>query len=112
VTAALTPGKAGYDLNVTIALDGLSLESDGKRWKGTIHVVLVQKDDEGQQYNSVDQTVNLALRPETYRKMLGSGFGFHEVVAMNPRATSLRVIVLDQASRNLGSLTIPVTSSN
>lgn len=112
VTAAMTPRKADYDLSVTIALDGLSLESDGKTWKGAIHVVLVQKDDQGGRYNSVDQTVNLALRPETYRKMLERGFGFHERFAMHPRATSLRVIVLDETSGNVGSLTIPVASSN
>jgi len=113
LTAALTSVKRRQAiLNVSIALDGLSLESDGKRWKGTIHVVLVQKDDQGRQYNSVDQTINLALKPETYRKLLRSGFGFHESVPINLQAISLRVIVVDGGSHNLGSLTIPVTTPN
>ncbi len=113
LTARLTnAGRRRPVLNVNIALGGLSLKHTGDRWRGTVDVALVQKDDQGRQYNSVDQTISLALRPETYRKLLKSGFGFHESVPMNAETTSLRVIVVDDASHNLGSLTIPVTSPN
>jgi hypothetical protein len=43
--------------------------------------------------------------------MLATGFSLRENVAPNPKATSLRVIVLDEGTGNLGSLTIPIPPS-
>jgi VWFA-related protein len=108
LTARMDPGKAGYDLSVTIGPEGLSLEPEGQRWKATIHIVLVQNDDQGGRYDYWDQPLDLALRQDTYRKLLRKGLSFSQRVALNPKATSLRVIVLDEGSGNLGSLTIPV----
>ena len=108
LTAEMTPRAAGYDLILRVGLDGLDLELDGRRRKGTVRVVLVQNDDEGGRYNYLDQTLDLSLTQSMYEKMLKSGLSFRRTVAMNPKATSLRVIVVDQGSGNLGSVTIPV----
>jgi hypothetical protein len=40
--------------------------------------------------------------------MLGRGLSFPENVAPNPKATSLRLIVLDEGFGNLGSLPVPI----
>lgn len=111
LTAEMTPNATGYDLSVTVGLDGLNLHMDGKRWKGALHMVLVQNDDQGGRYDYLDQTLDVALKQGTYKKALQSGLPFHQAVAINPQATSLRVIVLDEGSGNLGSLTIPLASS-
>jgi len=111
LTARMEPGKARYNLSLSIGLDGLSLQWDGSRWKGTIHLVLVQNDDEGGRYYYFDRTLGLALRQDTYRRILATGFKLRENVALNPKATSLRVIVLDEGTGNLGSLTIPIAPS-
>lgn len=108
LTAEITPKTAGYNLSIRIGLDGLDLEPDGGRWKGTVHVVLVQNDDEGGRYNYLDQTLDLVLSRNTYQKMLKSGLTFRRTVAMNAKATSLRVIVVDEHSGSLGSVTIPL----
>ena len=112
LTARMEPAKAGYDLSVTVGLESLSLQWDGKRWNGSIHLVIVQNDDEGGRYDYSDRTLGLALRQDTYRKMLATGFSLRENVVLHPKATSLRIIVLDEATGNLGSLTIPVTALN
>jgi hypothetical protein len=36
---------------------------------------------------------------------------FRENVVLHPKATSRRIIVLDEATGNLGSLTIPIAQS-
>jgi hypothetical protein len=111
LTARIEPGKAGCNLSLSVGLDGLSLQWDGRRWKGTIHLVLVQNDDEGGRYDYSDRTLGLALPQDTYRRMLATGFRSRENVALNPKATSLRVIVLDEGTGNLGSLTVPIAPS-
>jgi len=72
----------------------------------------VQNDDQGGRYDYFDQTVGLALRKGTYQAALQSGLSFHQAVAPNPKATTLRVIVVDESSGNVGSLTMPVAPSH
>lgn len=56
----------------------------------------------------MEESLNLQLAPEAYDRALRDGMLYRRRIALNPRATVVRVIVRDTASGNLGSLTIPI----
>jgi VWFA-related protein len=96
-------------LNMAIQIEpkNISLEPNGDRWAGRIDVLVVQKNDKGQQFNSEEQTIDLNLTRETYDKLTTKGFVFRKQVSMSPQAKMIRVIVRDAPSGTLGSVTIP-----
>jgi hypothetical protein len=50
----------------------------------------------------------LRLKEETFLKNLRDGVVYRTSMSLNPKATSMRLIVRDPNSGNMGSLTIPV----
>jgi hypothetical protein len=96
-------------LNMAIQIEqkSISLEPTGDRWAGRIDILVVQKNDKGQEFNGEDQTVDLNLTRESYDKLTKNGFVFRKTVTMAPQAKMVRVIVRDAPSGTLGSLTIP-----
>jgi hypothetical protein len=53
------------------------------------------------------QTLGLRLKPATYQKLLPQGVPFEHAVAMKAGMASLRVLVVDENSGRMGSVTIP-----
>ena len=52
-------------------------------------------------------TLGLRLKPSTYQNLLPSGVPFEHAVEMKPGMGSLRVLVVDENSGRMGSVTIP-----
>ncbi|MGA2181924.1 MAG: VWA domain-containing protein [Bryobacteraceae bacterium] len=108
VTAELTPGSGRCELKLSVGIAALDLQLERDRWKGKIEVVMMQRGEYGEQLERLDQTLGLQLRKETYETMLKSGFEYRHSLAPKAGAASLRVVVRDSASGDLGSLTIPL----
>jgi VWFA-related protein len=111
-TIALTAEVAatdggGYDVKLRVGVGDLERDDNGQ-WQGRIHVVLANRDDVGQPLDHLDDTLQLELKPDRYEAMRKDGLAYHRSFQPNPKATSLRVVVLDEAG-NLGSVTIPLT---
>jgi hypothetical protein len=53
------------------------------------------------------QTLGLRLKSSTYQNILPSGVPFERAVALQPGMASLRVLVVDENSGRMGSVTIP-----
>ena len=53
------------------------------------------------------QTLGLRLLPSTYQHLLAAGVPFEQVVEVKPGTGSLRVVVVDENSSRMGSVTIP-----
>jgi hypothetical protein len=100
-------GANGYELKLSIGLSAVSLQPDGDRWGGKIEVTLVQRDNSGNDYDPDIQTLGLMLKTDTYNSAVMSGFPYSRGFKLNPKTTSLRVVVRDLNSANLGTLTIP-----
>jgi hypothetical protein len=98
------------DLRVSVDIATLSLERSGARWKGRVRVVVVQSNDDREQVNFSDETLGLELKADTYERMLREGFAYHRVIRLSPRATRLRIVVMDQNSGQIGSLFVPFAS--
>jgi len=108
LTAEIFPRDVGgYGVNLNIGVGDLDLQGDGDLWQGPIHLVLAQRDDTGRQLDQRDLALQLRLTPSRYEALRKSGLAYHLDFSPNPKAASLRVVVLDEAG-NVGSVTIPL----
>ena len=110
-TASPATGSHDYELKLSIGLAAVSLQPDGDRWSGQIEVILVQRDNFGNEYEPLSQELGLKLKQESYDQAVRSGLPYDRSFRLNPKATSLRAVVRDLNSGNLGTLTIPLPAS-
>ncbi len=106
-----SPVRDVCPLTLTIELDGVYLSFDGGRWAGRIDVALVQKDNSGNEYEYLHQTLGLNLQQDSYDSMLRSGLPYRRALKVNAKATAIRAIVRDARTGNIGSLTIPIPTN-
>ncbi len=57
-------------------------------------------------------TLNLQLKPDTYTRVMSEGLSAGRDVGVSPETESIKVIVLDRGTGQLGSVTIPVTKKD
>jgi hypothetical protein len=52
------------------------------------------------------------LKPSTYQQYLRDGIPFNQTVEVAPGVGSVRIVVLDENSGRMGSVTIPAAALN
>jgi hypothetical protein len=119
VTAGVTPmnsaGSAqtyqdpgsGSKVKIGILASDLGLQQRDDRWLDRVDVYFVQRDDLGIEKQVDGQTLGLRLTASSYQNMLTTGVPFEHVVQLKPGMASLRVLVVDENSGRMGSVTIP-----
>jgi VWFA-related protein len=119
VTAGVTPISSaasaqtyqdpgvGAKVKVGIFLSDLGLQQRDDRWLDRVDIYFVQRDDAGIEKQVDGQTLGLRLTASTYQSMLTEGVPFEHVVQLQPGMASLRVLVVDENSGRMGSVTIP-----
>jgi len=107
VTAAIDESQPGAGLKINVATSDLGLQQQAGRWMDKLDFFFIQRDDAGQHAEVDGQTLGLRLRPATYQKLAASGVPFEHVVKLKPGIASLRVLVVDENSGRMGSVTIP-----
>jgi VWFA-related protein len=75
---------------------------------GKLDIFFVQKNDRGDQFNGTDKTISLTLPKDKYMEVMTGGLRYHDIVPLVAQATQLRIVVRDDASSTLGSITIPL----
>jgi hypothetical protein len=110
ITANPVPASKGASIKLNIAATDLDLAQQGERWTDKLDIFLVQRDDEGLHAQVTGQTLGLRLKPETYQRLLRDGVPFEVNVESRPQTASVRVVVVDENSGRMGSVTIPVTA--
>ncbi len=98
-------GSASVKLN--IAGSDLGMQQQADRWMDKLDIFFIQRDDAGLHASLDGQTLGLRLKPATYQNVLAKGVPFEHAVAMQPGMGSLRVLVVDENSGRMGSVTIP-----
>ncbi len=107
LTATLeSPGKAAH-LKLTIAVTDLEMAQSGDRWTDKLDIFLVQRDDAALHAKSTGRTLALNLLSTTYQRALGEGIVVDQPLPAKVAAGSLRILVVDENSRRIGSLTLP-----
>jgi hypothetical protein len=107
VNADVEPGSSSASVRVNIAAGDLEMEQRGGRWTDKIDIFFIQRDDAGLHAHLEGQTLGLRLKPSTYQNILPKGVPFERAVELRPGMASLRVVVVDENSGRIGSVTIP-----
>ncbi|MDE3186634.1 MAG: VWA domain-containing protein [Acidobacteriota bacterium] len=107
LTAEPVAASNQWTLKLGIAATDLQMAQQGGRWMDKLDIFLVKRDDGVQKAQVTGKTLGLRLKPETYQKALRDGIPFEEPLEMASGAGSLRVMVVDENSGRIGSVTIP-----
>jgi len=99
----------GSLLRLNIAGTDLGLAQQGDRWTDKLDIFLVERDDAGLHAKVRGQTVGLRLLPATYQRILKEGLAFDQRVESKSTDRELRVVVVDENSGHIGSLTVPAS---
>jgi VWFA-related protein len=112
VSAKAVPASTGTTFKLNIATNDLALKEQGERWMDKLDIFLIQRDDEGLHARVTGQTLGLALKPVTYQRALGEGIPFDQLLASKQDAGTVRIVVVDENSGRMGSVTVPATAFN
>ena len=110
VTASVSPAGSGSDIRIQIAAADLAMQQQAGRWMDRLDIFFIQRDDAGIHARVEGQTLGLRLRPSTYQNLLPAGLPFEHAVEMHPGMASVRVLVVDENSGRIGSVTIPASA--
>jgi VWFA-related protein len=98
----------GAAISLDIAGSDIGLVQNGDLWTDKLDIFLLQRDDTGTRAQAKEQTLVLNLKPETYQKVLRDGIPFAEYVEHRQKFGTTRIIVVDENSGRMGSVTLPV----
>lgn len=85
-----------------------TLQSGGVR-KGTLNVVTIEQDRSGQVVAQAGSTIGLHFGEKQYADHLKLGVPFHQYVQPKAEAITLRILVEDPSTAEVGSLIIPLS---
>ena len=107
VSANVSAASDGANVKINIAAKDLGLQEQAGRWMDRLDIFFIQRDDAGLHAHVVGQTLGLKLKSSTYEKLIPEGVPFEHFVVARPGMASLRVLVVDENSGRMGSVTIP-----
>ena len=110
VTAKVVSMDAGADVKIEIAAGDLGLEESAGRWADKLDIFFIQRDDAGLHAQVEGQTLGLRLQSSTYQNLLASGLPCERIVPIKPATSSLRILVVDENTGRMGSVTIPAAA--
>jgi VWFA-related protein len=106
IQAGVVPMKPGATVKIDIMASDLGLRQQAGRWMDKLDIFFVQRDDAGLHAQVEGQTLGLRLKPSTYQSLLPGAVPFERFVQMKRGMASLRVLVVDENSGRMGSVTI------
>jgi len=110
VTADVASAGSGANVKMNIAATDLGMQQQADRWMDKLDIFFIQRDDDGHHAQVDGQTLGLRLKSSTYQSLMPSGVPFEHFVQMRSDMASLRVLVVDENSGRMGSVTIPATA--
>jgi VWFA-related protein len=112
IAVSATPSATGDGLTIKlqVAGDDLALQQQDGRWVDKVDLFFAQRDNQGRSARLSGQTIALTLTPASYQKLKTEGFPFNQTLNSAPDMGSLRVLVVDENSGRIGSITLPASS--
>ncbi len=110
VTANPLTVSGGATLKLSISTSDLALKQQGDRWVDKLDIFLVQRDDETLDARITGQTLSLMLKSATYERLLQEDIQFNQIVHSKQDAGSVRIVVVDENSGRMGSVTVPAAA--
>jgi hypothetical protein len=106
------PVSVGAAVSLNIAATDISLAQQGDRRTGKLDIFLVQRDQAGRRAEVKEQTLALDLKPATYEKVMRDGVPFDQYFDNKQDAGIVRIIVVDENSGRIGSVTLPAAAGS
>jgi VWFA-related protein len=101
--------KNTLKLRVSLRPDALALKQNGGRWQGTVEFITrFAKEDGSQSAPPASRKIEFNLTQRTYETAERSGLFFSRTLEMPVNAARLRVLVRNDPSGEIGTLTIPI----
>jgi VWFA-related protein len=99
-----------HSLKVMCSIDArdLRLIQTGDERKGAVEVYIIEQDQTGKVIFQSGKTFALQFPEKEYAALLKSGILFHEFVQTQASATTMRIMVEDPATSDVGSVIIPL----
>ena len=107
ISANPLAASQGATLKLNIATNDIALKQQDERWVDKLDIFLIQRDDEGLHARVTGQTLSLTLKPATYAKLIQDGIPFDQFIEKKQNAGSVRIVVVDENSGRMGSVTVP-----
>src|SRR5262249_37010974 len=107
ITASALPAIGGSAFKLNIAAKDLALQLKNGRWDDKVDVFAVQQSGDGRQAQISERQLGLSLMPGTFQEMMQSGVPFDQFVEKKADTASIRMIVVDEGSGRMGSVTLP-----
>ncbi len=107
VSADSSPESSRTNLKLGITAADLGLRQQAGLWIDKLDIFFIQRDDAGIKAQVEGQTLGLRLKPETYKNLLASTVPFEHSLQLQKGMGSVRVLVVDENSGRMGSVTIP-----
>ena len=114
VSVRLSPVPEGIGsprtFEITLDPKDLVFRQENGRWIGAVRVLLAKKNSEGLLGNWETHTINLRLTQFSYDRAMREGLHLDGQFRMPPEVRELRVVVCDDNSGSMGSLSVPLTA--
>ncbi len=96
----------------SIDIRSVRFQQVGSMRKGAVEVATIEQDGTGKILRRSASRINFDFTEAKYAGYLKTGFPFHQFVQPQAGVTTLRVVVVDSATAEVGSLIIPLSSVN
>ncbi|HTS11267.1 MAG TPA: VWA domain-containing protein [Candidatus Limnocylindrales bacterium] len=93
----------------SIEIDKLQLAENAGIRKGAANVITIEQDETGKVLAQSASMIRFRLSGKEYAEYLTKGFPFHQFVQPRAGATTLRILVEDTTTAEVGSLIIPLS---
>jgi VWFA-related protein len=103
------PTPNSMALSGSIGIRDLRLVQSGEIRTGSLDITVIEQDQTGRVLRESTNRINLRFTEKQYPAVLKSGITFRKSVGLQPGATTLRILVQDPATAEIGSLIIPLS---
>ena len=100
-------GSKGHTFRLGIAATDLAIAQQDDFWTDKLDVYVVQREVSGDKARVTGQIMGLRLKPATYQRYLHDSIPFNQVLEPSTETGSVRIVVVDENSGRMGSVTIP-----
>ncbi len=106
ITATPQRDAQGRLLRLNVAEAGLALEKEGDRWSDKLDIFLVERGDADWHAKVSGVVEALRMLPATYEQTMRDGLTFNERIPSLPAAGVVRVVIVDENSGRMGTITV------
>jgi VWFA-related protein len=93
----------------TIDIHDVRLAQGGGLRKGTVDVLTIEQNEAGEILAQSGSTIGFRFTEEQYARYLKSGFPFHQYVQPQAGSATLRILIEDPSTAQVGSLIVPLS---